>query len=334
MPAYFGLDIGSSSVKLAHFDGGKFKSLGMVVNQAGKNLMEMTNPERLALVETVKAMISESRVKPKQVVASIPESLVFSKVLKFPFMSTPELATAVKWELDQAVPFPPDQIEVSWVVLSKPNRVVGTEKISVYVVAVPTKVSDVYTTFLDLLDLEPVRIENEVPALTRVYSPMSTDESPILTLNIGASGTTMLVVGKENLFNSYFFPVGGDAITKFIGDSFSLPANQADSYKMTYGILKDQVDGKIYNAVKPLLDNLIGEVKKMIASFQNENKDKAIKRIVLSGGSSYLKGLIPFLNESFPGLEIVLSNPFYEVEVPEKYTGYGPYFDVAKGLSM
>lgn len=334
MPAYFGLDIGSSSVKLAHFDGGKFKSLGMVVNQTGKNLMDMTNPERLALVEIVKTMISESRVKSKQVVASIPESLVFSRVLKFPYMSTPELATAVKWELDQAVPFPPDQIEVSWVVLSKPNRVIGTEKISVYVVAVPTKVSDIYTTFLDLLELEPVRIENEVPALSRVYGPISTDESPTLVMNMGASGTTMVIVGETNLFNSYFFPVGGDAITKFIGDSFSLHANQADSYKTAYGIQKDQIDGKIYNAVKPLLDNLTGEVKKMIASFQNENKDKAIKRIMVSGGGAYLKGLPAYLQETFPGIEIAISNPFFEVEVPEKYTGYGPYFDVAKGLSM
>ena len=59
MPAYFGLDIGSSSIKLAHIDGKKVNALGIANNTLGKNVMEMTNPERIGLVESLKVLMKD-----------------------------------------------------------------------------------------------------------------------------------------------------------------------------------------------------------------------------------------------------------------------------------
>jgi type IV pilus assembly protein PilM len=232
--------------------------------------MEMTNAEKIALVEMIKILIKDSGVKPRQVVASIPEPLVFSRVMKFPVMSTPELATAIKWELDQTVPFPPSEIEVSWVIIRKPQRATGEEKISVYVVATPNKVSETYTNILELAGLEPVRLENEVPSLARAFSGNISGETPRMIMNLGASGTNMVLCGKEMLFGNYYIPVGGNALTKFIADSFNLPLPQAESYKRTYGIDKNQLEGRVYSVLKPVIDNIVGEARKMIVSFQNE----------------------------------------------------------------
>lgn len=334
MPAYFGLDIGSSCIKLAHIDGKKVNALGIANNNAGKNLMEMNNTERLGVVETLKSLLKDSGVKSKQAVASMPESVVYSRVLKFPFMSTPELATAIKWELDQTVPFPPNEIEVSWVVLSKPERATGDEKISVYVVAVPSKVSEMYTNLLELAGLEPARLENEVPALSRVFSPNLTDASPALIMNIGATGSNIILSGKDILYGNYFVPVGGNALTKFIADSFNLPIVQAESYKRTYGMSKDQLEGKMYTVLKPIVDNLLSEVKKMIIAFQNENKGGTVSRIVLTGGGSYLIGLLPYISENIANIEVVIGDVFTGLTVSEKYKGLGPIFDIASGLSV
>lgn len=334
MPAYFGLDIGSSSIKLAHIDGKKVNALGIANNTLGKNVMEMTNPERIGLVESLKVLMKDSGVRSKQVVASIPESLVYSRVLKFPFMSTPELATAIKWELDQTVPFPPNEIEVSWVVLQKPERATGAEKISVYVVAVPTKISDIYTNLLELAGIEPVRLENEVPAISRVFSPNLTDANPGLIMNIGAAGTSLVLSGKDILYGNYYVPVGGSALTKFIADSFNLPITQAESYKRTYGMSKEQLEGKVFNVLKPIVDNLLSEVKKMIIAFQNENKGGTVSRIILTGGGSYLIGLVPYISENIANIEVVIGDVFAGLPVNEKYKGLGPVFDVACGLSV
>ena len=333
MPAYFGLDIGSSSIKLIHADEKRVISLGIVANAQGRNVMDMTNAEKIALVESIKQLVSESGVRPRQVVASISEPLVFSRVLKFPVMSSPELATAIKWELDQTVPFPPSEIEVSWVTMQKPQRATGEEKTSVYVVATPNKVSEMYSNILELAGLEPIRLENETPAMARSFSGNLTDQSPGLILNLGASGTSMILSGKSTIYGNYYMPVGGNAITKFIADSFNLPIPQAESYKRTYGMAKDQLEGRVAAVVKPIIDNIVGEAKKLIISYQNENKGAVVNRVILVGGGAYLVGIIPYFTESFSNTEVVIGDIFAGLSVPQKYSTLGPVFDLAYGLS-
>lgn len=333
MPAYFGLDIGTTSIKLAQIDGKTVKSVGIVSNNIGKDVMAMTNQEKLVLVDLLKNLVKESGTKTSRVVASIPESMVYARVLKFPMMSSPELASAIKWELDQTVPFPPDEIEVSWAVLSKPGRVTGAEKISVYVVAVPTRISEMYINLLELSGLEVVRLENEVPAMTKAFAPLLNDESPSVLVHIGSSGSRLALSGKELLFGNYFMPVGGSALTRFIADAFNLPINQAENYKRTYGMAKDQLEGKMFTAIKPVVDNILLEVKKMVLAYQNENKGGTVSRIVLTGGGSYMLGLLPYISESIPNVEVATGDAFAGMTVSEKYRGLGPIFDIACGLS-
>jgi len=236
--------------------------------------------------------------------------------------------------LDQTVPFPPDEIEVSWTVLSKPEKINGNEKTSVYVVAVPSKVSDIYVNLLELADLEVLRLENEVPPMTKVFSGSLNDASPTMLVHIGASGTRLVLSGKEMLYGNYFLPIGGVAMTKFVADAFNLPVNQAESYKRTYGMRKDQLEGKMYNVFKPVVDNVLSEVRKMLIAYQSENTSGTVSRMLLTGGGSYMAGLLSYVSENFPNVEVVTGDAFAGLSVPEKYRNYGALFDIASGLSL
>jgi len=333
MAAHFGLDIGSTSIKIVKSDGKKISAVSVVSNSTGKNLMGMSNAEKIALADQIKEMVKTANLRGKRVVASIPESLVFSRIMKFPVMSSPELATAIKWELDQSVPFPPNEVETSWTVLEKPNKIKGDEKISVYVVAVPTPVSDAYVQLLELLELDPLRLENEIPALMRAFLPILSNDNPSVIANIGASGTGLVLVGKEKIFGNYYLPFGGTVMTKLVADAFGLPIEQAESYKRTYGMAKDQLEGKMFPVLKPAIDNLAGEIKKMAVAYQNEHKESSISRVILTGGGAYLNGLIPYLTESLSGTEVVIGDPFTDLDVDQKYKSLGPVFAVSYGLS-
>jgi len=333
MPAHFGLDIGSTSIKVIRSDGKKITAISVAANPTGKNLMKMSNAEKIALADQIKEMVKNVGLKGKQVVASIPESLVFSRVMKFPVMSSPELATAIKWELDQSVPFPPNEVETSWAVLEKPNKIKGDEKISVYVVAVPTQVSDAYVQLLQLIDLDPIRLENEIPALIRAFFGVISNDNPSVIVDIGASGTGLMLVGKEKIFGNYYLPFGGSVLTKLIADAFGLPLAQAESYKRTYGMVKDQLEGKMFTVLKPAIDNLAGEIKKMSIAYQNEYKESSVSRVILTGGGSYLMGLIPYLTESLEGIEVVSGDPFSGLSVDLKYKALGQVFAISYGLS-
>lgn len=333
MPAYFGLDIGSTSIKLLYSDGSRVKYIGIAPNQFGKSISAMTNSEKISLTDSLKELIKECGLKEKRVVSSIPESSVFSRVLKFPVMSSPELSTAIRWELDQSVPFPPSEVETSWVVLEKPDRFEGGEKISVYVVAVPSSISETYVQMLELANLETVRLENEIPPLTRAFSDGLDDSSPAVIIDWGASGTSIVIAGKTKLFGNFYVPVGGASMTKMIADAFGLSLDQAENYKRTYGFSKDQLDGKMVTVLKPIIDNVIGEVRKLMIAYKDDHNGNLVGKVILTGGGSYLQGLVPYLSESF-GLEVVVGDPFTGLAVDAKYKSLGPVFAIAYGLSI
>jgi type IV pilus assembly protein PilM len=332
MSAHFGLDIGSTSIKILKIDGKRVSAV-VASNASGKTLMTMNNAEKIALANQLKELITGLGLKGKQVVASISESLVYSRVMQLPIMSSPELATAIKWELDQSVPFPPNEVETSWAVLEKPDKIKGDEKISVYVVAVPTNVSDAYVQLLELVDISPLRLENEIPALMRAFSPNLSNESPSILVNIGASGTGLVLAGADKIFGNYYLPFGGSVMTKLIADSFGLPIAQAESYKRTYGMVKDQLEGKMFAVLKPVIDNLVGEIKKLMIAYQNEHTESTVGKIIMTGGGSYLLGLVPYLSESLAGVEIVMGDNFSGMSVDQKYASLGPVFSVAFGLA-
>lgn len=334
MSAYFGLDIGSTSIKVIQSDGSRVRVVGIGANPFGKNISLMTNSEKISLTDSIKSLLKDCGMREKKVVCSIPESLVFSKVLKFPIMSNPELSTAIKWELDQSVPFPPNEVETSWVVLEKPDKVVGDEKIAVYVVAVPSNISEAYVQILELVGLEPVRLENEVPALCRSFESNLNDSSPSIICDLGASGTTVVVSGKTKIYSNYHIPVGGSAMTRLISDAFNLPLDQAEGYKRTYGMSHDQFEGKMVTVLKPVIDNLIGEIRKMAIAFKDEHENASLNKLILTGGGAYLVGLIPYLSEYLEGVEVVIGDTFAGLAVDEKYKSLGPVFSIGYGLSI
>ena len=89
----------------------------------------------------------------------------------------------------------------------------------------------------------------------------------------------------------------------------------------------------MYAVLKPVVDNIVGEAKKLIVSFQNENQGAVVNRIVLTGGGSYLAGILPFMTENYPNTEVIIGDVFSGLTIPDKFRGLGPIFDLAFGLS-
>jgi len=333
MSANIGLDIGTSSIKLVVGDESRVKRIGVIPNRFGKIVTTMTNSEKIQLVDDIKQLMSDVGARESGVVASIPESLVFAKTMTFPRMSMPELATAIKWELDQSVPFPPNEVESSWSVFEK-NATLAEDLVGAYVVAVPTKISNLYVQLFELIGIEPVRLENEAVPMLRAYAPHLQDDSPTLLVDFGASGTKIVLANKQMVFNNYFFSVGGASLTKLIMDNFGLTIDQAEQYKKTYGFQEKELEGKLFNLMKPVFDNFVSEIRKMMLSFRNEYGDKEVKKIILTGGGSFMLGLVPFLTSTFEGTEVSVGNAFENVNVDADYANLGSLFGLAYGLSI
>jgi type IV pilus assembly protein PilM len=332
MSKYFGLDIGSSSIKLLELNGNAVSTAVMAANPTGRLGVDLIPAEYTALGEAIKKLFEENKIKNKKIVLAVPESLVFTRILSFPFMSSPELATAIRFEIEQVIPYPIDKLEISWEVLYKPNKPGSNEKMRVLAVAVPMKVSAGYVGLMDTLGIEIVRMENELLSLAR--SVLLVKIRRMLTsVDIGFSTTKMVVCDTNQIYVNYVSPIAGMAFTKIISDVFKLPPAQAEEYKRAYGLDQTQFEGKLFLAVTPVLSTLVADIKKVIASYLNSYPEKKIDRIILCGGGAFLKGLIQHLVEQ-SGLEVVTGNVFEKLKVDPKLAGLGGIYAVAGGLAL
>lgn len=316
MTDFFGLDIGSHAIKVVELEKKgktlKLKTLGTVNTPAGSPFSE-SDLDQKALANAIKQVIKEARISSRQVVTAFPESLIFSRVIEMPNMTDKELANAIQWEAEQYVPMPLNDVRLSHMVLKRGEK---TEKMKVFLVAAPLSLIERYLNILKFAGLTPLAFETEIVAIKR--SLINREESSPTTLltSIGASTTDLCIVDEGKISFTRSIGTGGVALARAISQELGFDMTQAEEYKKAYGILEDQLEGKIMQTIKPVLDVIVSEVEKAILYYQTHSPTTAVKRIILTGGSAQLPGLIVYLAETL-SLEVEVGNPWVNIEVPE-----------------
>ncbi len=338
MPAYFGLDIGASSIKLVQANLMGLKSynltaVGLVGNPAGsidfadKLVQEKIKP-------AIKQLLTEAKIKDKRVVVSVAENKVYSRILSLPVMSEAELTSAIRWEAEQFVPIPVEEVELDFSVIEKPSGMGADKKMLVYLVAAPKKYLQAMVELLTGVGLEPIAVESEMVAITRALTFGET-ESVSLLVHLGAMSTVLAIVDQANLTFSYVVPSGGVALSRALSQSLGLALPQAEEYKRTYGLQDNQLEGKVKTGLRIVLDTMVAEMRKAM-EYHMAKKKTLVNRIVLSGGGAYLPELPSYLTNLFGNVEVVVADPFALAKpargiiVPKERAVYG----VAVGLAQ
>lgn len=338
MTAYFGLDIGSSSIKVTQSTliGAKSFSvdaLGLAMNPAGS--VDFANPSVIAkLAPAVKTLLSEAKIREKRVVVSVSESKVYSRILTMPSMSEAELSSAIKWEAEQFVPIPVADVELDFSILEQQVNGTTDKKMLVYLVAAPKNYLQSMVDFLVGIGLEPIAVESEMVAVSRALT-FGSQPATSLFVHMGAMSTVLAIVDGTSLSFSYVIDSGGVSLTRALAQSLSLPLPQAEEYKRTYGLDPNQMEGKVRTGLLLILDGIVSEMRKAM-EYHLSSRKSHVSRIVLSGGGAYLPEFGAHLSQIFGGIEVVLGDPFATakpgkgVTIPREKA----VFSVSVGLSQ
>ena len=137
-----------------------------------------------------------------------------------------------------------------------------------------------------------------------------------ILVDIGSNMTTVSLIGDKELYISSFFEWGGDRITERIIESFNINEDDAEKYKITYGIDRREMsfqapicstdDGQ-GNEIKHYVNELNMIIKSELDIFVKQlnatiddllkgydNTAKALPMILVGGGSR-LNGLVEFI---------------------------------------
>lgn len=332
-----GFDLGSHSLKLVELaaSGSKFHAVRMqqFIHPFGV-MIPQDHDQLQQLAGMVKKVLVENKYTVQNMRAALPESVVSTKIISTPSLSDAELASAIDWLAEQHIAIPLEELKVEYEVLYRPDKAKKGENMRVLLIGVPKTVITSYMNFFEFLEIEPLILETQVLSILR--SLQQENMPTTLFVNIGASSTDFFIVHQGEVVFVYSFTNGGRLITRSIERGLNVETKQAEEYKVTYGTDPQFLEGKIARIIQPVLQLFVTEMQKAMQFFTNQYGTQTVKRVVLSGGTAHMPGLIATLSAQI-NAECTLARPFQslvadtKVQVP---TDREAAFTVATGLAI
>lgn len=336
-----GLDIGISSIKVVSLEKDKdqFKliSLGSIACPL-PGILSDREEDLDAVADTIKKLMIATKIGPRDVIVALPESKVFTRVIDdLPFLTNSELSSAIGYAAEEFIPMPLAEVNLNWQVLARSDGKNKDTKTIVLVVASPKNAVAKYIKVLGMAGLRPSALETEIIAVTRSLVGNNPFSPTTLIVQLGATTTDFATVSKGLIWLTRSISTGGMALTRALAQYFNFEIKQAEEYKKVYGITEDQLEGKVYEALKPVVDIVVGESKRVIQAFEAKYSQSPVKRVVLSGGGAKMPGLVVYFANSL-GLEVQEADPWYliskEKDLTSKLSQDAPSYSVAVGLAL
>lgn len=309
---------------------------------------QIQNAEGLArLITQSKNHPAFGRLDSPYVVFSVPEAKSFVRVISVPKMTEQEALEAVPFEAEQYIPMSSDQVYLDFKILP-PRQNAEADKMKVIICATPKTLVDAYVGVIKLAGLKPVAIEVESEAVARALVDKKFDSEPTLVLDMDTFHTSLIIYDFGTLQFTSSLPVAGNSLTSQIAQKLTVSADEAEKMKRQVGLLSAKDGGKARESLVPLLNSLVEAIVNTINFYREHSEgSREIRRILLCGGASKLRGLTEYLNQQINKNEIgkisrlvqlgdpwvnVLQKPFVKVPPISKNDSAG--FATVVGLAL
>ncbi|MCD4756223.1 pilus assembly protein PilM [bacterium] len=337
LPDHVGVDFGTHSVKAVELEGittssPRLINFGSQTTPQGVINSEDKNDQK-KLADVLKKLYNDSKIKNKSIVVALPEFSVFTRFLEFPGVKEEELEDAVFYEAKQYIPVPIDEVRMSYVTIGF-NKAKNAPR--VLLVAAPLKIIDIYSDICEMAALDVIAIETESVALGRAMY-RATKQKHVVMLDFGANSTDMSIMLDGYLVFSQSISIGSDSLTQSIINKFNFEYQQAEEYKRNYGVVKNVLEGKIYQVISPILESIMLEVRRGIEFYKNKTLAPAPTNFLLTGDGALLPGLSEYISQSL-NVSASIANPWMNIVVDQKFKDIisksGPSYSVAIGLAL
>jgi type IV pilus assembly protein PilM len=344
------VDIGSYSVKvvLLKQEGAALhlKSWGHLPISAKS---EASPDERkIAVINSLRAFIIEKGLKVREAATALSGNAVIVRYVKFPRLTKTELQATLATEAEPFIPFDINEVQLGFHILSEIVEE-GQKKMETVLVAAKKELVVARLEILQGAGFTPTIMDVDSFALENVHEKIRDPKegaAATLYLNIGHMVTNLSIVenGVTRVVRDVF--VSGQSMTKAVAKAFQCEPAKADEMKKQYGVIVDPAekekalaDGNrealgVSQAIGQVARDLVGEVHRSVDFYLSQGPDRAIGRIVLSGGTARTKNLDKHLAGELK-VPVTVLDPFSFVQgaeaVPEELR---PAFGVAVGLAL
>lgn len=292
----FGIDIGFSSIKVMQIERGVKKQsiTGYGVTSFESSCIVdgvIVKPEVIAkAAHTLFSKNLVGDITTRRAAFAIPASRAFARTMSLPKLSGKDLTEAVRLEAEQYIPVPIDDLYIDYTVTKSTDK--ETELLAI---AVPKRIVDSYMTLASLLDLETVAIETTITAGSRLFVQAEQSDIPTMLIDFGSLSTDITIYDGAIIVTGTV-PGGGDSFTTNIAKALGVSKQEAHIIKTKYGLSVSKKQKEITEGVKPTLDQMSKEIRRMIRYYEERSgTERKINQIITMGGGANMPGLSEFL---------------------------------------
>jgi type IV pilus assembly protein PilM len=336
-----GLDIGTSAVRAAELDVGHVRPVLHTYGQVGLppgSLVDGEIRDISAVTEAIIKLWKNGQFSSTSVIVGIAGLRAITREFDLPFVPDNEVDSAVRFQSEEIIPFPPDQTILSSQVLADYTSAEGDKMRRVLVAAAHI---DLVNAVIDAVEKAGLTVEGVdliSSALVRALGGQDSSEQPEAIVSVGA-GLTVVAVhqqGRPQFVRT--IGSGGNATTAAISAALDIPISDAEGLKRRIGDGGPQMESAA-QAAKPSMNELVGEIRNSIQYFASLPGRLPVSRVLVTGGGSELPGLISLLEDQVR-LPVLTVSPLTRVDTSrldlseEQAAEVGPVLTTPIGLAL
>jgi type IV pilus assembly protein PilM len=258
-------------------------------------------------VELVRAALEEFKSRHSlagcRVAVAAPGQAGLSKFIKLPPVEAKKIPDIVKYEANQQIPFPLDQVNWDW------QRLAGGIEESGFVMDAEVglfamKREQVQKALaplvdagieVDVLQLQPIALANMV-IFDQLPPPTAIDHdnppASIVLAAIGVDSTDVVITNGLRIWQRSM-PIGGSNFTKALVKEMKYTFQKAEQEKRNAVRATDP--RAVFKAMRPVFGDFASELQRTLNYFTGTDKAATIGKVILLGNAAKLRGLSDYV---------------------------------------
>jgi type IV pilus assembly protein PilM len=340
-----GLDIGSSSVKLAKLKESK-RGYSLVSFVSGplppEAIVDGALMNSAAIVSAIQDLCAANKIRTKEAAIGVSGHSVIIKKITLPKMTQDELDKSIQWEAEQYIPFDVKDVNIDTQILGDKGE--GTGQMDVLLVAAKKDMINDYVSVVTEAGLTPIVVDVDAFAVQNMFE-INYEQVPgetVVLINAGASVVNINVVSNGTSTFTRDITIGGNQFTEEIQKQLNVSYDEAEALKVggqRAGEADAVVPQEVERVMQGVAEQMAGEIQRSLDFFAATAADSHISKVFLSGGAARVPALFKVIEQRV-GVPVEILNPFKAIEVdnrrfdPQHILEIAPAAAVAVGLAL
>ncbi|MCK4248780.1 MAG: type IV pilus assembly protein PilM, partial [Candidatus Omnitrophica bacterium] len=259
-------------------------------------------PHEEAALKILRQLAAEEKIKGGILSTSVSGQSVFVRQMSLPRVSERKMAQIIKYEAQQQVPFPIDDVAWDYEVFDQSD----SPEVDVLLIAVKKDIVEGALAGIIFNKLEADYVDSTPLALYNAVNYAYKGDEGLIVLDIGCKSTNIIIIENNRMWTRSV-PVAGNDITESLASNLNIDFDKAEELKEKHSIIlaggtaaEESIPNarEMSRAIALVLTDILTEVSRSISFYKSQYNQAQLNQILILGGSSKIKNIGAFFENN------------------------------------